>query len=291
MNYYNNFLTEHNIIDNSFSKDSKILIECINRANDIGFTYLSEIDNQTDQDGFIVLNHINILGRIYEHVEAMLVCISTKCPTSAEAIGRIVVEGSINLMYMSVKGNEKTILAYYKSWTNEHRKRLSAWKDKIKDKDYASVVIPMINKREKLLSLYELYTNNTIKKFDADVSVFNKIWPKSLFDRFKALEKEELYFEMYHRLSGSSHITAEDTLSWIIALNFPDDEKMKLSKEAWSYSIMMVRLACLTYLDAIAVCCISHGKKIEELDEIVEMKNKVGILVNEIKEAAGVPII
>ena len=115
-------------------------------------------------------------------------------------------------------------------------------------------------------------------------------WPKSLYKRFEALGLEESYYSSYHRLSGSSHITAEDTISWLISLQQSDGYKHSLAKEAWAYSLMMTRISCTYFIDAVTACCIAHGLKDDTvLNRLKALKNNLADAVADLSEAAGVP--
>jgi hypothetical protein len=233
---------------------------------------------------------MNLVSRIFEHVEGMLACVATRCPTSSEALGRVVVEGSVNLMHMSQFGHEKAIIAFFESWINEHERKLNRWKEIIKDKEYSNSVSDQIDQRKKLIEYHRICVNEIVTDFSIDRNDFSTIWPKTLFDRFKNIDREEFYYAHYHRLSGASHVTAEDTISWLISLNLDHKQQHNIAHEAVYYSIMMARLSSIFFIDAVAVCCISHGLQIGEvLDRFTELKENLLISVDDIAEAAGVP--
>lgn len=291
MDYLKAFRKQHLINEKATLSNVEVAVNSVYEANEIAYNYIAYIDNRTPKEGFIVHTHINLLGRVFEQVEGMLVSIVTNCPTSSEALGRIVIEGSINLMYMSALGNEKTIVAFFNSWVSEHRKKLNQWKQEIAGKEHCRTVEPMIDERIKVIDIYSNYVSNLVDLFNVNQSEYAAMWPKSIFKRFEALNLKESYYQNYHRLSGSSHITAEDTISWMLMLQASEEDKHALGVEAVSYSIMMSRLSCLFFLDAVAMCCISHGMRPgKELNKIKELKNKIAISVKEIANAAGVPL-
>ncbi len=290
MEYLSKFRKEHAIDKNADLNDIKIAVECIREAYEIAYLHLANLNTTTDEERFINFTHLNLIGRIYEQVEGMLSCIATKSPTSSEALGRIVIEGSINLMYMSKIGNEKTLIAFFSSWVSEHSRKLDEWKNTAKNKDYYESIEPMINTRISVVEIYQDFVQQGMDKFLVEVDDFKTLWPKSIFKRFEALGEEESYYENYHRLSGSSHITAEDTITFLISMNFDDEQKLSLAKEAWAYSIMMSRLSCLFFIDALVFSCI-HNKmdKNEKLERLMKLKNIIAKSAQEISMAAGVP--
>lgn len=288
--YISEFREQHNISHGANLESISVSLECIREAKELAFNHIAYIDNKTEEQGFVVHTHINLIGRLLEQAEGMLVCIATNSCTSSEVLGRVVVEGSIDLMFMSLKGDEKTILAFMKTWVNEHLRKLNEWKEKIKGKGYSVRVGGKIDSRIEVANMYQLYVDTLIKKFCADESVFKNIWPNSLYKRFEAIEREETYYESYHRLSGSAHITAEDTISFLMSLSMDDDQKVKLAEEAWAYSIMMSRLSSIVFIEALTICCIRHGLcEGPKFDRLLELKNELAKEVEVISKAAGVP--
>ena len=64
----------------------KVAVEAVYEANEIGYNFLSELDNTNNKDGFLVYSQLNLLARVFEQVQGMLVCIVTGCPTRSETM-------------------------------------------------------------------------------------------------------------------------------------------------------------------------------------------------------------
>lgn len=264
-----------------------ISIESTCEANNIASNFIGNIENKTNADDLAVHAHLNIIGRIFEQTQGMLVCIATRCPTSSEAIARVVIEGSVNLMYLTIKGNNSTLIGFFDSWLSEHRKKLVEWRQREIGYEHESHVIPMIDERLGLLSDYDALLEQIILTCNITRKPHKEVWPKSLFERFSELGKENDYYTSYHRLSGSSHVSGEDTLSWLLALRADEQAKYKVSKEAVAYSVMMSRIASLFFVDAASACCIAHSFKSPEKFNSIR-KNLIHS-VSEIAGEAGVP--
>ena len=292
MNYLSNFRKLHLIDKKANLSSIQASLEGVAEANELVSEYLSKIEAKDDAEHFQILAYTNLIGRIYEQVEGMLATIAINCPTSSEALGRVVIEGAINLTYMAMFGDEKTLLAFFSTWVMEHQRKLDEWTENVKNKKYSEQVQPMIDERLAVLNIYNDFLQQGITQFGANESDFRKIWPKSIYKRFEAVGKEESYYANYHRLSGSSHITAEDTISWLLSLNFDNQQKLNLAKEALSYSIMMARLSCLFFIDAVVASCIHFGLRDGvELERMTELKSNIARSAQEIAKAAGVPTI
>jgi len=292
MSYISDFRKFHCIDKKANLSSIQSALEGVSEANRISSDYLSSIKPVSDSEHFQVLAYTNLIGRIYEQVEGMLVSIATNCPTSSEALGRVVIEGSINLTYMAMLGDERTLFAFFSAWVKEHQRKLDEWSESIKSKPYCEKVQPMIDERMAVLNIYNDFVRQGITQFDVNEQDFREIWPKSIYKRFEAVGKEQSYYENYHRLSGSSHITAEDTISWLLSLNFDDYQRVKLAEEALAYSIMMARLSSLFFIDAVAASCIHFGMRDGvELERMTELKSNITKSVQEIAKAAGVPLV
>ena len=101
----------------------QLAVEAIYDAQAIGFEFLSEVEPATTKDGFRIHALLNLMSRIYEHAQAMLVALATGSPASCEALGRTVVEGAVNLMYLAALGDASTLIAFLDSWVHAVQER------------------------------------------------------------------------------------------------------------------------------------------------------------------------
>jgi hypothetical protein len=279
----------------SFKIDAKadlsevaVAVDAIYEADRIATAYLGDIDPKDDSAGFRIHSLLNLLGRIFEHAQAMLVAVATGSPASAEALGRIVVEGSMNVMYLAALGDSGTLIRFFRSWLSEHNRKLTEWKEKIQGEAYADRVSAMIEERRGVVVGLESYLNLVEAQCSIDIAAASAEWPKSLFRRFEALGRETDYYESYHRLSGASHITGEDTLAWLVALNVPVEQRHRMGGEAWAYSIMMTRIACQFFVEAAASCAIAYGRP--NNDDLQSCRRALGEAAHSIACKAGVPM-
>ena len=290
MNYVSEFRKKKGFDKKLNLSNIQVALECASEGNKIAYDYIANIDNQTEKDGFIVHTHLNLIARIYEQIEGMLRCIATGCYTSAEALARVVQESSVNLMYMALNGDERTITAYMAKWHDEHIRKLNDWKKEVSDKDYANDVIPLIDGRINTVSHYAEYIELAKSNFSVTEIEYNDLWCNSLFKRFEKLGKAGDYFSIYHRLSGSSHMTAEDTVLHMMTLQYPIEARQLISFEACSYSIMMSRIVTKSFVEAITYCCIRHNMLDEEsLNQFKRLLSKLAISTAEIAKDAGIP--
>ena len=267
-------------------RNISIAVKAIYQANEIAMSYLGEIDPQENSTGFRIHSLLNLLGRVFEHAQAMLVALATRSPASSEALARIVVEGSVNVSYLAAKGNAGTLIRFFRTWLREHERKLSEWKTEIAHESYGARVTSMIEERQQLVVGLTTYLDHVEEHCSLKNIEDVPDWPKSLFKRFEALGRQTDYYESYHRLSGSSHISGEDTLTWLLALDLPTEKKHALAVEAWAYSTMMTRIACTFFIDAVASSVIAYGR-LENAD-LRACKESLGKAVAEIAKQAGV---
>ncbi|EPW8877469.1 DUF5677 domain-containing protein [Pseudomonas aeruginosa] len=287
MSHIEDFRKKFHIDPSANLQSSLIAVNAIHNANNIAIEHLCEIVPSDAKESFRIHSLVNLLGRIHEHSEGMLVAISTGSPASAEALARVVVEGSMNIMYLATIGNPSTLIQFFRSWLYEHERKLSEWKVAVKDESYAEKVLAMINERSDLIQSLVKYVGIIESQASIEPTNESTEWPKSLFKRFEAMGRKTDYYEEYHRLSGASHLTGEDTLLWLISLETSIEQKVSMAKEAWAYSTMMTRIASTYFVDAAAACVIAYGRK--NNDDLQQIKQSLARSVHDIAKEAGVP--
>ncbi|PXF31012.1 hypothetical protein WH50_12295 [Pokkaliibacter plantistimulans] len=268
-------------------RDVFVAADAIYDAERIAIGYLGELDPADKKSGFRIHSLLNLLGRVFEHSEGMLVAMATGSPASAEVLARTVVEGSINVMYLATFGTSSTLLHFFRSWLNEHERKLKEWKGAIQSKSYAENISVMINERSELIRTLHLYVDHIESQCSIEPIEKNTEWPKALFYRFEAMGRKTDYYESYHRLSGASHLTGEDTLLWLLALDASPSQKHKMASEAWAYSTMMTRIASTFFVDAVAACVMAYGR--QDNGDLRKQKSSLEQAIQSIAKAAGVP--
>jgi hypothetical protein len=264
-----------------------VAIEAVYNANGIADNCFTSTVPVDANGNFRIHALMNLLARVFEHTQAMLVSMATGSAASAEALARIVVEGSINVMYLATHGDSATLVQFFQSWLNEHGRKLGEWKQKIESDGGAIEVIAMIDERKGVVDFLAGFVEHVMRECAIEPSEAKAEWHKSLFKRFQALQRETDYFESYHRLSSASHITGEDTLMWMIGLDLPDEDRQKFGMEAWAYSIMMTRIASMFFVDAAQACVVAFGQP--NGTGLTACKQNLARAVGEIGREAGVP--
>lgn len=282
------FRVNHGLANSIDLRPVAVAVETTSEAYKIARDHLIEIDNKSVRDGVTLHVHLNMMGRVFEQTQGMLVCIAANRYTSGEALARVVVEGAINLMFMCLKGDAATVADYLGNWLDEHDRKLSTLEAHEQASEHAQHVVPMIRERRELITSYREFFVKLLDACNLDLQSCKGAWPQKLISRFEQLERKSDYFESYHRLSGSSHVGGEDAFLWLLSLSASVSEKRRIGDEARSYSIMMSRIAALMFVESAAACAASHGHAEEA--GFLEMKAKLSESVAEIAMAAGVPV-
>jgi len=288
MSHLRTFITRHNLDLKADHSVVSVPVEALYEANELAYNLISGVDPQDDKHGFVVQAHLNLLGRLFEQASGMLVCITTKSYTSAEALGRVVVEGAINFMYLSIHAHDKTLVAYIESWLNEHQRKLKEFIDNYSLVEAAAEAVSGMRQRHAAIELQRTVFEQMITDLRLDRVAPRDAWPKSLFQRFQGVNREHDYYTSYHRLSSASHLAAEDTLNWLLGIGLGNPKMLKnLAIEAVSYSVMMSRIAVTFFVDAAIFCCIGHHRL--EVEPFSEIKLKLQESIAEVEVSAGVP--
>lgn len=289
MSYVEKFQKYHCLSSEADISTIEVAVNALYEVNEFAFNYLGNIDCDEPRRGFLVHASLNIMGRIYEQASGMLCCISTKCAPSSEALARVVVESSINLIFKSKNGIEKPLLAYFDAWLMEHERKLKEWRKYAESTPEKDIVVPMIDERLGLVSGYVKFLESIVSTFGMEKAPVRDVWPKSLFKRFDSIGRKSDYYTSYHRLSSSSHVAAEDTISYLLAHSTLNQELMeKVGVEAVNYSIMMSRMAVMFFIDAAKECCVAHGLN-SDLEVFDKNKEKLALAIGEIASDAGCP--
>ncbi|HCS29694.1 MAG TPA: hypothetical protein DIW43_19740, partial [Spongiibacteraceae bacterium] len=215
-----------------------VSVETIYKSEEIASSFLLNKDPNDEADGFRIHSLLNLLSRVFEHAQAAL---STGSPSSSETLGRTVVEGSIYLMWLATLGNPETLLMFFRGWINEHDRKLSEWTEKVAGLENSELIFQMIEARREAVSKLGEFIDGLSIQCGIGFPEKSFEWPKSVHKRFENLDRVTDYYTSYHGLSGSSHLTGEDTIRWLLSLNMPRDIQEKLGHEALSYLIMMSR--------------------------------------------------
>ncbi|MEZ8137622.1 DUF5677 domain-containing protein [Vibrio splendidus] len=290
MNYLSEFRKRRGFDKKHALIDIQVALETAAEAFEVASQLNASVSTNCEKEALIRNTHYVLLNRTYQHIEGMLTCVASGAFSSSEALGRVVNESSINLMFMVLKGDERTITAHFARWYKEHTDQLSKWKDYLKGKEHEEKVSQLIDSRIRTLEICKQYTESLRETYSVEEKELNNLWYNSIQKRFLELGRFEEYVEVYHRLSGASHVTAEDTILSVLSLGLPEGFHKLKDHELNSYSIMMSRVVIRTFLDATVCFCVRNGLDNEtQFERFLQLRSAIDRSVKEIASDAGVP--
>jgi hypothetical protein len=154
--------------------------------------------------------------RAKSHTAACIVLISNSHFASAEALCRTAIESTVNLYYCSGGDSVETVLSYFKSYVVTERKQNQLWRTSILGSEWPGDAkahhLELIKDKDEVLGAYERILGETFCQVGFSYAKASEVWP-SIFDRFKAINKEIDYRTIYAALCSQAHNDPEDLLN------------------------------------------------------------------------------
>lgn len=289
MNFLSQFCNSHHLGASDNYESIRGAVDALYQCNEITGSMLDAALSESPRQNFLNVAYSNLIARIYEHADAMLVCIAVDSFASAEVLARVVVESSINLMYLSNHGLETPLLGYLERWLQSHEQTLLQWKQHEEEAKDTDDIVRIIEKRIEWLSTLRGFFETAIKELGLDHQPSNDVWPRKIFKRFTAVGQNVAYYTSYHRLSSSSHVLAEDTLIWLFGYSLSDPSALEeMGVEAVNYSIMMAHIALIFYIDSLESLACAYKEK-EPLLVFAGHRVNLEKTVEELSVHAGCP--
>jgi Family of unknown function (DUF5677) len=251
MNLLRQFCADHNLDPSGDYSSIVVPLSAITECHDLASRTLSEAIGDSPKQNVLNIAYGNIVGRLHEQAEGMLICIATNSYASAEVLARVVLEGSVNLSFQVKHELEAPLIAYFKRWLSSHRQTLIEWKKhetELGDPDGSKRIVEA---RLEWLDELEAFLDSIIEELSLDDGSSPHAWPRKIFKRFEDVGEKGTYFTSYHRLSSASHVLAEDTLLYLQGFARSDAKVLQeLGVMAINYSVMMTYIATISLTKA-----------------------------------------
>ena len=271
---------------NPEEKFKKIISDHTNHINQIGdissiIQTLSELTDAFDIDDSKVITYLvqkiqisYFLDSISETNKSIDLCLTAKHYSSVEALSRISIEMSINLMYiLSGKnhGRSKGLIKYYldKRRSNAKSWAIVATRDGMPSAKAAA---------ESLIShLDEMETNIAGLLKDPIES-----WPKSIRDKFVKTGYEELYATLFASASDSIHLQSENIFNLTTCIGIPFEFRKQtidmLRIEKASYAIYMAISATTFQYNAYIATLEKSELEEKRIEDLIHIAEKLQLL-------------
>jgi hypothetical protein len=195
---------------------------------------------------------LNMLDRIFQHVDGALLSFVTGAPASSEVSARAALEAAVNVLYILSGDTVLRVEAYINNYFDNVDKQIKLWHETTSHMTYekAKVHLKAIENRHK--------ANNEMKKIFSHANAQMKElkgvtgtenWPSRIVNRFEALGLSDTYRTVYARLSSEAHNDAEETLRYVLAvLSNNQGLKESMGIETLNFSKMMIYYAASYYV-------------------------------------------
>jgi hypothetical protein len=291
------FWARHRISPNAASILSEPAIEALESSKQLFTEAFSKSPLPEPTSGVWLRALENLSDRLYEQAVGMLICLGTGSAAAAETIGRTIIEGAFNLLYISSQHHKERLFSYFYQYLNEHNRKLDEWqnyeKTRPSEKNNFDILKAIEDRRQAHQAMYTFVEILREGLSLPSPESLTKHWPRSLFKRCEQIDRVVEYLTSYHRLSASSHINAEETIRWLLGYYHASNDRYdifeKLGLETINYSAMMSRISTLLYIESSAEVC-------RALDAPVEPKllywiiTKLKQSISDISTSAGCPI-
>lgn len=291
LDHLERFRQMHGLSDHVALQRHAVSIEALLDVHDVTSEFLKERNNKTPGEMLVVLSQINLAARLYEHASGMLLCLACGAWSSAEALSRVVLEGSVSLICLGNDGGGALLKEFFQSGLSDHGRGLEKWEAFEKSRKNVDV-LRKIDERKKYVSFLQTFLDQKAMDLTSVPSLASSAsakWPSTVRDRFCRADMEAAYLSTYHRMSSTAHVLAEDTLHWLMLLHSPltKETQQRAQEEADAYSVMLTRIAMISYLNAAIVCCL--GKGLQDVSFAKTHREALIRSVEEIAPIAGVP--
>jgi hypothetical protein len=177
-----------------------------------------------ETSGLLVRAFENLLDRQYEQAAAMITCLGTDSGAAAEVLARTVIEASFNILYITAEDHEERLFAYFYKYLQEHGKQLEEWRTFEETNAENMTVRPNVLEAIDAHRLTVKQLNDFVVSlaegfgFKPPTELIASHWPRSLFKRCEQSGLKGDYYTSYHRLSASTHTSAEGTIHWLFGI-------------------------------------------------------------------------
>lgn len=240
------------------SRDPKVrlLINLYDKLrNELTTTLRANLSKLEHEESWALLHAMH--GRAMEQQAACISLYSNGYYAPAEALCRTVVEASVNLYYCSLGDSCSLVLSYFRSYIETERKQNKSWLSSVNASGYPMAAKDehrrRIRDKDAALLKYEQVLTEAFSQIGVQYSTVSKEWP-SVFDRFKAINKEVSYRTVYSALCSQAHNDAEDLLNeFVHGVRQIEGMHETQAVENKNFSLYMVLTALSFLIEATAI--------------------------------------
>jgi len=189
--------------------------------------------------------------RVFEHIMGGISCISTKNHASSEVLSRTAIEASVNIIFMLTDSTDNKVCAWLTKHITEDLQHIIEWEESLDQNNSheLDIHLPRITVRKELNTFKTEFVETLISEIASVIDIDQSYrWPSKILKKFKDIGEEIIYHTVYTRLSAQTHLTAEDTISYMVAKIYSNEENQaKMGLETIAFSEFMLIYSIVFY--------------------------------------------
>lgn len=225
-----------------------------------------------------------LINRIYEQITGSISCVCTKNHLSSEVLSRTTIESSVNILLMLTEDTESKTLSWLKKYISDDINHIENWEDSLKNDEEKKIHTPKINTRRELHNLKKEFVDTYIQQVKEILEIDDTYTlPRKYLKRFQDVGEEITYHTVYTRLSATAHLNAEDTISYMMAKLYGNEQQqLKIGLEHMAFSEYMLIYSLLFYTKIVDKFILKYTSKKD--DEIINIQKNYLDIMNKIGE-------
>ncbi|NOQ30610.1 MAG: hypothetical protein GQ570_05755 [Helicobacteraceae bacterium] len=226
---------------------------------------------------------LQLTERIYEQITGSISCVCTKNHSSSEVLSRTAIESSVNILLMLKGDTESKTFSWLKKYISDDINHIQNWEDSLKNDEEKRIHLPRITTRRELHTLKKEFVNTYIEQVKEVLEIDETYTlPRKYLKRFQEVDEEITYHTVYSRLSATTHLNAEDTISYMMAKIYGDEQQLQIGLEHIAFSEFMLIYSLLFYTKIVDKFILKYSSK--EDDEITKIEENYLSVMNKISE-------
>lgn len=228
---------------------------------------------------------LNLLRRVFEHLDAAIVSFTTASATSSEGLSRAAVELAVSIRYILAGQPETRVAAFLADYVNIEERRLRNWQQEV-----ASLSEPerrvhnqeIERRRSGVVAMGDLVSHLRQEFIAHGASPVAEAWP-NIGARFRAIGDAVSYRTFYARMSSQVHSDAEETIRCLVARVSGDAalaERMAI-ETIW-FSRLGLYFAAQCFLSACEAYCRSYHMT----EAITPLREGLNVIDDELRSTA-----
>jgi hypothetical protein len=215
---YKFFLKNHNVEFDVENNEDNQLIYWLTKLGTKLNKNIEEKDLgrlSSEEPTWVIL--LSMLHRVFENTEGVIISYFTGCWSSVEILARVVMESSVNVMYVLDCNKSDRLTQYLNYYFNECEKRINKYLneiDSIPDSEKTDF-FQAAERSRKILKERKKYLFKILKTDNIHSNTDKSSWLNA-YDRFKYFNLQVDYRQYYSTLSSQVHNDAESLIDYIL---------------------------------------------------------------------------